>query len=118
MWETQVAIPGRGHLYSHKEWVEQIYYVAEWMTDSTHLPVQDTNHARLGGVEHEIVNLKVAVNKSRSVLWLERCVAKEVDEGVELRVDGPHGVVSVHVGRLRLGIADGFPGEELAGVEA
>lgn len=87
------------------------------MPDGRHLPIQDSNDAGLGLVEHEVVDLVVAVDERRAVLGLFLLLAEELGHFVEVG-DVTDRFVGVDVFGFGLVGGDGGEGLDLPVVEA
>jgi hypothetical protein len=96
---------------------QHVVQIRERVSNSRHLPIQYTNHPRLGLVKHHIVYLIVAVHKAAAILRLRLWVAEKGYHVVLVRdlADRNAGVL-VFGGGLRLG--NGVERVDLTVVEA
>lgn len=78
--------------------------------------LQDPNDPRLRLVENKVINLVVPVHERHPVSRLLGPVGEVPDQLAHAR-QGPHGLARLGVAGGGLGLADGGPGLELAGVE-
>src|ERR1700749_4391683 len=66
------------------------------MANRCHLPVQDTDDSRFRLMEHQIVDLVIAMDQCHAIFWLCRFLLEEGNHFVEMR-DVADGNLRVHV---------------------
>lgn len=96
----------------HNPRTGEIAQVRQRMTNSGHLPIQNSNHPRLGSMEDQIVNLEIAVHEGSPVAGLRRLVREESHHVVEMR-QFANRLLGIGVGDLRLRLGDGCEGCDL-----
>lgn len=97
--------------------VEEVRQVRERVADGGHFPVENSDDARLGLVEDDVVNLVVAVDEAAAVARLAGRVAEEGDHVVVVR-DLADGHPAIDILGLRLRFGNGGEGCKLPVEEA